>query len=258
MKKICIFNQKGGVGKTTTNINLASYLSLEGFKVLVIDMDPQGNASSGLGVDKNKLNFSVYDLFVYNKDINSLIIESDIIKNLYLIPSNINLAAAEVELINVKGREFLLKEYISKLNNSFDFIFIDCPPSLGFLSLNSLVASDSLIIPIQCEFYALEGLSQLINTINLVNQSLNKSLYIEGVILNMFDSRAKLSNEVVREVNNFFGDKVYSTIIPRNIKLAESPSYGLPIMLYDEKCKGAISYKALTKEFISKQRRSGL
>lgn len=258
MKKICIFNQKGGVGKTTTNINLASYLSLEGFKVLVIDMDPQGNASSGLGVDKNKLNFSVYDLFVYNKDINSLIIESDIIKNLYLIPSNINLAAAEVELINVKGREFLLKEYISKLNNSFDFIFIDCPPSLGFLSLNSLVASDSLIIPIQCEFYALEGLSQLINTINLVNQSLNKSLYVEGVILNMFDSRAKLSNEVVREVNNFFGDKVYSTIIPRNIKLAESPSYGLPIMLYDEKCKGAISYKALTKEFISKQRRSGL
>lgn len=258
MKKICVFNQKGGVGKTTTNINLASYLSLEGFKTLVIDMDPQGNASSGLGVDKNKFNWSMYDLFIYDRDINSLIIESDIIKNLYLIPSSINLAAAEVELINIKNREFLLKEYIAKLNNSFDFVFIDCPPSLGFLSLNSLVASDSLIIPIQCEFYALEGLSQLINTINLVNQSLNKSLYIEGVILNMFDSRAKLSNEVVSEVNKFFKDKVYSTIIPRNIKLAESPSYGLPIMLYDEKCKGAISYKALAKEFIFKQRRSGL
>ncbi|BAK81898.1 ParA family protein [Candidatus Arthromitus sp. SFB-rat-Yit] len=258
MKKICVFNQKGGVGKTTTNINLASYLALEGFKILVVDMDPQGNASSGLGIDKNNLNSSIYDLFVSDKDLNSLIIESDIIKNLYIVPSSINLAAAEVELANMKNREFLLKDSFSKLNGFFDFVFIDCPPSLGFLSLNSLVASDSLIIPIQCEFYALEGLSQLINTISLVNQSLNKKLYIEGVILNMFDSRANLSNEVVSEVNNFFEDKVYSTIIPRNIKLAESPSYGLPIMLYDEKCKGAISYKNLAKEFICRQRRSGL
>lgn len=258
MKKICVFNQKGGVGKTTTNINLACYLALEGFKVLVIDMDPQGNTTSGLGVDKNKLDLSIYDLFVNKVDINSIIIESEIIKNLYILPSNVELAAVEVELSNVENRESLLKEELLNLNPMFDFIFIDCPPSLGFLSLNSLVASDSLLIPIQCEFYALEGLGQLMHTINLITQSLNKSLYIEGVILNMFDSRAKLSSEVVNEVSSFFKDKVYSVIIPRNVKLAESPSYGLPIMLYDEKCKGASAYKALMKEFILKQRRSGL
>lgn len=258
MKKICIFNQKGGVGKTTTNINLSCYLALEGFKVLIIDIDPQGNTTSGLGVDKSKLNYSIYNLFVENLDINSLIVESEIIKNLYIIPSSVELAATEVELSNVKKREFILKNALCKLNDSFDFIFIDCPPSLGFLTLNALVASDSLIIPIQCEFYALEGLSQLIHTVNLVNNSLNKDLYIEGVILSMHDSRAKLSNEIVIDVKNFFGDKVFNTIIPRNIKLAEAPSYGLPIMLYDEKCKGALSYKNLSKEFISKQRRSGL
>lgn len=258
MKKISIFNQKGGVGKTTTNINLSCYLALEGFKVLIIDIDPQGNTTSGLGIDKSNLNFSIYNLFVENKDINSLIVESEIIKNLYVIPSSVELSATEVELANTTKREFILKDSLYKLNNKFDFIFIDCPPSLGFLTLNALVSSDSLIIPIQCEFYALEGLSQLIHTINLVNNSLNKDLYIEGVILNMYDSRAKLSNEIVSEVNNFFGDKVFKTVIPRNVKLAESPSYGLPIMLYDEKCKGALSYKNLAKEFISKQRRSGL
>lgn len=258
MKKICIFNQKGGVGKTTTNINLSCYLALEGFKVLIIDIDPQGNTTSGLGVDKSNLDFSLYDLFVDNKDINSLIIESEIIKNLYIIPSSVELAATEVELANVSKREFILKNSLDKLNDKFDFIFIDCPPSLGFLTLNALVASDSLIIPIQCEFYALEGLGQLMHTVSLVNNSLNKELYIEGVILSMYDSRAKLSNEIVREVKNFFGNKVFNTIIPRNIKLAESPSYGLPIMLYDEKCKGALSYKNLAKEFIYNQRRSGL
>ncbi len=258
MKKISIFNQKGGVGKTTTNINLSCYLALEGFKILIVDIDPQGNTTSGLGIDKSNLHFSLYDLFVDNKDINSLIIESEIIKNLYIIPSSIELSATEVELSNIQNREFILKDSLNKLNNKFDFIFIDCPPSLGFLTLNALVASDSLIIPIQCEFYALEGLGQLIHTINLINNSLNKDLYIEGVILNMHDSRAKLSNEVVLEISNFFKDKVFNTIIPRNIKLAESPSYGLPIMLYDEKCKGALSYRNLAKEFISKQRRSGL
>lgn len=258
MKKICIFNQKGGVGKTTTNINLSCYLALEGFKVLIIDIDPQGNTTSGLGIDKFKINSSLYSLFTNNYNINSLIVESELIKNLFLIPSSVDLAAAEVELSNVKNREFILKNCLSDLNYKFDFIFIDCPPSLSFLTLNALVASDSLIIPIQCEFYALEGLGQLMHTINLVNNSLNKDLYIEGVVLSMFDSRAKLSNEVVSEVKNFFGDKVFSTIIPRNIKLAESPSYGLPIMLYDEKCKGALSYKNLTKEFILNQRRSGL
>lgn len=258
MKKICVFNQKGGVGKTTTNINLSCYLALEGFKVLIIDIDPQGNTTSGLGIDKFKMNSSIYSLFVEECDINSLILESELIKNLFVIPSSIDLAAVEVELSNVEKREFILKNNLSDLNCKFDFIFIDCPPSLSFLTINALVASDSLIIPIQCEFYALEGLGQLIHTINLINNSLNKDLYIEGVVLNMFDSRAKLSNEVVSEVNKLFKDRVFSTIIPRNIKLAESPSYGLPIMLYDEKCKGALSYKNLAKEFILKQRRSGL
>lgn len=258
MKKICVFNQKGGVGKTTTNINLSCYLALEGFKVLIIDIDPQGNTTSGLGIDKFKINSSLYTLFSENRDINSLIIESELVKNLFIIPSSIDLAAADVELSNVKKREFVLKNALSNLKYKFDFIFIDCPPSLSFLTLNALVASDSLLIPIQCEFYALEGLSQLIHTVDLVNKSLNKNLYIEGVILNMYDSRAKLSNEVVSEVNKVFGNKVFSTLIPRNIKLAESPSYGLPIMLYDEKCKGALSYKSLAKEFVLRQRRSGL
>ncbi len=258
MKKICIFNQKGGVGKTTTNINLSCYLALEGFKVLIIDMDPQGNSTSGLGIDKTTINSSIYDLFINNTDINSLILESELVKNLYIIPSSIELAAVEVETINLKNREYLLKESINKLTKFFDFIFLDCPPSLGFLSLNALVASDSLIIPIQCEFFALEGLSQLIHTINLINNSLNKDLYIEGVILSMYDARSNLNNEVISEVKKYFKNKVFETIIPRNIKLAESPSYGLPIMLYDEKCKGALCYKNLSKEFISKQRRSGL
>lgn len=258
MKKICVFNQKGGVGKTTTNINLSSYLALEGFKVLVIDMDPQGNTTSGLGIDKSKLEHSVYDLFVNNMNINSLIIESEIVKNLYIIPSAVDLYATDLELANIKKREFILKDSLFKLNNKFDFVFIDCPPSLGFLSINALVASDSLIIPLQCEYYALEGISQLMNTIQLINNSLNTDLYIEGVVLNMHDPRSKLNNDVVTEINHFFVNKVFNTIIPRNIKLAESPSYGLPIMLYDEKCKGALAYKSLAKEFISKQRRSGL
>lgn len=258
MKKICIFNQKGGVGKTTTNINLSCYLALEGFKVLIIDIDPQGNSTSGLGIDKSKINSSIYDLFVNNADINSLVLESELVKNLYIIPSCIELAAVEVETVNLKNREFILKENLDKLSNFFDFVFIDCPPSLGFLSLNALVASDSLIIPIQCEFFALEGLGQLMHTIKLVNNSLNKDLYIEGVVLSMFDSRSNLNNDVVIEIKKHFGNKVFETIIPRNIKLAESPSYGLPIMLYDEKCKGALCYKNLSKEFISKQRRSGL
>lgn len=258
MKKICIFNQKGGVGKTTTNINLSCYLALEGFKVLIIDMDPQGNTTSGLGINKSSLDLSLYNLFVDNQDINSLIIESEIIKNLFVVPSSVDLAAAEVELFNSKNKEFVLKKSLSNLIDSFDFIFIDCPPSLGFLSINALVASDSLIIPIQCEFYALEGLGQLMHTISLINKSLNKDLYVEGVVLSMYESRTKLSNEVMSEVFEYFGDKLFSTIIPRNIKLAESPSYGLPIMLYDEKCKGALSYKNLAKEFILKQRRSGL
>lgn len=258
MKKICIFNQKGGVGKTTTNINLSCYLALEGFKVLIIDIDPQGNSTSGLGIDKSKINSSIYDLFVNNADINSLVLESELVKNLYIIPSCIELAAVEVETVNLKNREFILKENLDKLSNFFDFVFIDCPPSLGFLSLNALVASDSLIIPIQCEFFALEGLGQLMHTIKLVNNSLNKDLYIEGIVLSMFDSRSNLNNDVVIEIKKHFGNKVFETIIPRNIKLAESPSYGLPIMLYDEKCKGALCYKNLSKEFISKQRRSGL
>lgn len=258
MKKICIFNQKGGVGKTTTNINLSCYLALEGFKVLVVDIDPQGNTTSGLGIDKSNLDFSVYDLFVNNVDVNSLVLESELVKNLYIVPSSVELAAVEVETINVKNREFILKDSLTKLSDKFDFVFIDCPPSLGFLSLNALVASDSLIIPIQCEFFALEGLGQLMHTISLVTNSLNKDLYIEGVVLGMYDMRSNLNNDVISEVKKYFKDKVFDTMIPRNIKLAESPSYGLPIMLYDEKCKGALCYKSLAKEFLSKQRRSGL
>lgn len=258
MKKICIFNQKGGVGKTTTNINLACNLALEGHKVLIIDIDPQGNTTSGLGIDKTNIELSLYDLLRNNCDINSIIIESEIVKNLYVIPSSVDLAAIDIELASTDNREFVLKNSLEKLNLKYDFIFMDCPPSLGVLSLNALVASDSLIVPIQCEYYALEGLGQLINTITLITNSLNKNLYIEGILLSMYDSRAKLSTQVVDEVKNCFGNKVYNTLIPRNIKLAEAPSYGLPIILYDEKCRGAICYKNLANEFISRQRRSGL
>ena len=253
MKKICIFNQKGGVGKTTTNINLCAYLAMEGYKVLTIDIDPQGNTTSGFGIDKRDLEHSMYDVLTANVPLKDVIIKSELITNLYIAPSTMELAGAEVEIIGVKDRETILLREISSIQDQYDFVFIDCPPSLGVLTINALTAVDSVLIPIQCEFYALEGVGQLINTVQLVKKSLNKSLDIEGVVMTMYDYRTNLSNEVFEEVKNFFNDKVYKTTISRNIRLAEAPSFGLPIMLYDEKCKGADSYKALTKEFLSRQ-----
>ncbi|MBD8045693.1 ParA family protein [Clostridium sp. N37] len=254
MKVICVFNQKGGVGKTTTNINLCSYLAMHGNRILAIDIDPQGNTTSGLGFDKRKLELSIYDVLTTDISLNETIKKCELVDNFYIVPSTITLAGAEVEMINKPNRETILKKKIKELEDNFDYIFIDCPPSLGLLTINALAACDSVLIPIQCEFYALEGLSQLMNTVELVKKSLNKKLQIEGVILSMYDSRTKLSNEVVSEVKKYFGDKVYDTPIPRNIRLAESPSFGLPIMLYDDKCKGAEAFEKLTKEFLSKQR----
>ena len=254
MKSICIFNQKGGVGKTTTNINLCSYLAMQGKKVLTIDIDPQGNTTSGLGFDKKKINLSIYDLLTSDISIRETIKECELVNNLYLIPSTMELAGAEVELINKNNRENILKEKLKEIEGEFDYVFIDCPPSLGILTINALTAASSVLTPIQCEFYALEGVGQLVNTIQLVKKSLNKKLEIEGVILSMYDNRTKLCNEVVLEVKKYFNEKVYETTIPRNIRLAEAPSFGLPIMLYDDKCKGAEAYEDLANEFLDRQR----
>ncbi|WP_461207548.1 ParA family protein [Clostridium sp. DL1XJH146] len=254
MKTISIFNQKGGVGKTTTCINLCSYLAMMGKKVLAIDIDPQGNATSGIGLDKNKIEYSIYDVLTSDDiSLNDIVIECELVENFYIVPSKMDLVGAEIELISKENREILLRNKIKDIEEDYDYIFIDCPPSLGFLTINSLVASDTVLIPIQCEFYALEGVSQLINTIQLVKKSLNKKLEIEGVILSMYDARTKLSEEVVKEVKDYFKDYVYENKIPRNIRLAEAPSYGLPIMLYDEKCKGAVVYKNLAEEFLNNQ-----
>lgn len=247
-KIISIFNQKGGVGKTTTNINLCAFLAEMGKRVLTIDIDPQGNTTSGLGIDKNSLEYSIYDVIMgLNPD--QAIIHTAI-DNLDIIPSSMELAGAEIELTLKENRESVLKESIFHLKDKYDYIFIDCPPSLGLLAINSLTASDSVIIPIQCEFYALEGVGQLMNTIQLVKKNLNHKLEIQGVVMSMFDGRTNLSIEVVEEVKKYFKGKVYTTVIPRNIRLAEAPSYGLPIMLYDRSCKGAEAYSALAKEFI--------
>lgn len=253
MKKICIFNQKGGVGKTTTNINLCSYLAMEGYKVLTVDIDPQGNTTSGLGLDKNNLELSMYDVLTSDVKIKDIIIKSELIDNLHIAPSTMELAGAEVEMISLIDSQTILKRKIAEVSNDYDYVFIDCPPSLGLLTINALTCVDSVFIPIQCEFYALEGVSQLINTVDLVKKSLNKDLEIEGVVMTMFDNRTNLCNEVNAEVKRFFKDKVYDVKITRNIRLAEAPSFGLPIMLYDEKCKGADSYKQLMKEFLKRQ-----
>ena len=253
MKKICIFNQKGGVGKTTSNINLCAYLAMEGYRVLTIDIDPQGNTTSGLGLDKRNLELSMYDVLTADVSLKDIIIRSELIPNLSIAPSTMELAGAEVEMTNKDGRETILLEKIKEIEGEFDFVFIDCPPSLGVLTINALTTVDSVLIPIQCEFYALEGVGQLMNTIQLVKKSLNKKINIEGVLMTMYDFRTNLSNEVYDEAKKFFNDKVYNTTIARNIRLAEAPSFGLPIMLYDEKCKGADAYKAFAKEFLSKQ-----
>ena len=247
-KRIAIFNQKGGVGKTTTNINLAACLALKGKKTLVLDIDPQGNTTSGLGVSKRGLEDTVYNILVdKDYDIRNAIIKTDV-ENLDLIPASVDLAGAEVELVQVDQRETALKKGLEQIKGDYDYIFIDCPPSLGLLTINSLAAVDSVLIPIQCEFYALEGVSQLVSTIDLVKKSLNPELEIQGVILSMFDGRTNA--QVVQEVKKYFGDKVYTTVIPRNVRLAEAPSYGLPITAYDPKSKGAEAYMDFAEEFL--------
>ena len=247
-KVISIANQKGGVGKTTTAVNLSTILAKKGKKVLMIDTDPQGNATSGLGINKD-VNFSVYDVIINDVEIENTI-QQTMVKNLEVCPSNINLAGAEVELVSMMSREHRLKEKIDNQKDKYDYIIIDCPPSLGLITLNAFTASDSVLIPVQCEYYALEGLGQLINTINLVKKHLNKDLKIEGALLTMFDIRTNLSNQVVKEVSKYFGNNVYKTVIPRNVKLSEAPSYGMSITEYDSRSKGAKSYEKLAKEFL--------
>ena len=248
-KIISIANQKGGVGKTTTSINLSTILAKKGKKVLMIDADPQGNASSGVGIDRDEIELSTYDILINEVQMQNVVKKTNI-KNLDLCPSNINLAGAEVELVSVMSREHRLKEKLEEIRDEYDFIIIDCPPSLGLITLNAFTASDSVLIPVQCEYYALEGLGQLLNTISLVKKHLNKDIEIEGALLTMYDARTNLSNQVVKEVKSYFNDKVYKNVIPRNVKLSEAPSYGMPISLYDPRSKGAKCYEKFVKEFL--------
>lgn len=247
-KIISIANQKGGVGKTTTSINLSACVAKKGYKVLLIDTDPQGNASSGLGIGKHSDN-SIYEVLINGNDIKNAI-KNTKVKGLDICPANINLAGAEIELVSIMSRETRLKEALENIEKEYDYIFIDCPPSLGLLTLNAFTASNSIIVPIQCEYYALEGLGQLVNTIKLVQKHLNKELEIEGVVLTMYDSRTNLSNQVKSEVEKHFAKRVYKTIIPRNVRLSEAPSHGLPIIMYDSFSKGARTYMKLAQEFI--------
>ena len=251
-KVIAIVNQKGGVGKTTTAVNLCTVLAQKGKKVLLIDEDPQGNATSGLGVEKGAEK-SIYDVLINETSFEDVIKKTSI-KNLYLCPSNINLAGAEVELVNTISRESKMKEKIEEIQDNFHYIIIDCPPSLGLLTINALTAANSIMIPIQCEYYALEGVGQLMNTVNLIKRQLNKDLYIEGVVLTMNDARTNLSTQVINEVKKYFKDNVYKTIIPRNVKLSEAPSYGMPITAYAPRSKGAKCYEKLANELLKSKK----
>ena len=252
-KIIAIANQKGGVGKTTTAINLSTCVAERGKKVLLIDIDPQGNATSGVGITKQPDDKSIYDVIVNDEPMVN-IIKPTMIKNLHICPSSINLAAAEVELVPLMARETRLKKAIDEMEHKYDYIFMDCPPSLGLVTLNAFAAASSILVPIQCEYYALEGLGQLVNTIKLVKKNLNPDLEIEGVVMTMYDSRTRLSSQVAEEVIKYFGNKVFETVIPRNIRLSEAPSHGLPISVYDPLSKGARTYKKLAKELINRNK----
>ena len=246
---IAIANQKGGVGKTTTSINLSSCLADLGKKVLLVDIDPQGNATSGVGIIKQNLEKTVYELFLDECTISECLTKS-VVDNLNVLPSNVNLSGAEIDLIGVENREYILKNVLDQIKDLYDYIIIDCPPSLNILTVNAMTAADSVIVPIQCEYYALEGLSQLIHTINLIQDRLNNDLEIDGIVFTMYDSRTNLSSDVVENVKNNVHINIYDTVIPRNVRLAEAPSFGLPIHMYDGKSAGAVAYKNLAKEII--------
>lgn len=251
-KTVSIFNQKGGVGKTTTCVNFAAALGIKGKKTLLVDLDPQGNSTSGVGVDKAGLEASTYDMLINDVSAKEILIETDF-KNLHLLPADMNLAGAELELAESENRFKALKKGLAPLVMEYDYIIIDCPPSLGLLSLNALTASDTLIVPLQCEYYALEGLSQLLSTVRTVKQHYNEHLELEGVVFTMYDSRLKLNSQVIEEVDNYFPNKTYKAMIPRSVKLAEAPSFGKPIFYYEKYSKPAFAYKKLAEEFLKKQ-----
>ena len=250
-KVITIVNQKGGVGKTTTAINLSACCSIEGKKILVVDTDPQGNATSGFGFQKTEIKDTIYEVLTGQVDIRDAIHDTEL-ENLKIIPTNVHLAGAAVELVDMPDRERIMKNALETIRDDFDFIFLDCPPSLGLLTLNNFTAADSILIPLQCEYYALEGMSELLDTIMLIQNGLNPDLKIEGILMTMYDQRTNLSKQVLKEVKQYFNEKVYDTIIPRNVRLGEAPSFGKPVILYDPESKGAEAYTNLAKELIRK------